>query len=258
MDVPGISRPVLVLLIVVAALLLAFGGTKAAGLLTQHTDTHTRVLAAARAIVVDVETGDVLITATDRRDVRLMTKEKRSMWGGGHAEVAGDGARLHLGDHCSKVALVDATCGVSYVLEVPRHTDVRMVAGTGDLHVENLQGNADLRSGTGDLHVVGVSGTVRVQADTGDIHVEGSSPTISARTGTGDIHVDATNPTTIDAHSGTGDIDYVVPAQSYAVDVHADTGDETVDVDRDDTSPRRLRARTDTGDIVVSGGVPVS
>jgi hypothetical protein len=258
MDVPGISRPVLVLLIVVAAFLFAFGATKAADLLTQHTDTHTRVLAAAPTIVVDVETGDVRIAATDRRDVRLTTKEKRSMWGGGHVEVAGDGARLHLGDHCSKVPLVDATCSVSYVLEVPRHTDVRLVAGTGDLHIESLEGNADLRSGTGDLHVVGVTGTVRVQADTGDIHVEGASPDISARTDTGDIDVEASNPTTIAAQSDTGDIDYVVPAQAYAVDVHADTGDETVDVDRDDTSPRRLRARTGTGDIVVSGGLPVS
>ena len=59
MDVPGISRPVLVALIVVAVLLFAYGGTKAAGLLTQHTDTHTRTLAAAPTIVVHVNGGDV-------------------------------------------------------------------------------------------------------------------------------------------------------------------------------------------------------
>ena len=90
MDVPGIPRPVLVALIAVAVLLFAYGGTKATALITEHTDTQTRVLPGAPTIVVDVETGDVRVTATDRRDVRLTTKEKRSMWGGGHAEVAGD------------------------------------------------------------------------------------------------------------------------------------------------------------------------
>ena len=180
------------------------------------------------------------------------------MWGGGHVEVAGDGTRLHLGDHCSKVPLVDAACSVSYVLEVPRRTDVRLAAGTGDLHVENLQGSADLRTGTGDLHAEGVSGTLRLRADTGDVRVEGPSPDITVRTGTGDVHVEAASPSSVDAQSTTGDIELSVPAQSYAVDVRAETGDELVDVDRDQASPRLLRAHTETGDIVVSGGLPVS
>jgi hypothetical protein len=50
MDVPGISRPILVAMIVVAAILLAFGTTKAIALFTEHTDTHTRIVAAAPTI----------------------------------------------------------------------------------------------------------------------------------------------------------------------------------------------------------------
>ena len=187
MEVPGISRPVLVVLIVVAAIIFLFGGTKAIALFTEHTDTHTRVVAAAPSIVVDVRTGDVRVVAADRDDIRLTTKEKRSAWGGGHVEVATDGARLHLGDRCDKVPVVDAPCSVSYVLEVPRRTAVRLVAGTGDLHAENLEGAADLRSGTGDLHVEGVRGALRLKADTGDVHVEGPAPEVSVKTGTGDV-----------------------------------------------------------------------
>lgn len=258
MEVPGISRPVLVVLIVVAAVLFLFGTTKAIAVFTEHTDTHTRVVAAAPTIVVTVETGDVRIVGTDRDDVRLTTKEKRSAWGGGHVEVSGDGARLRLGDRCDKVPVVDAPCSVSYVLEVPRDTAVRMAAGTGDLHAENLHASADLRSGTGDLHVVGVTGRLRLRADTGDVHVEAPSPEISVRTGTGDVDVEAGNPTTIATESGTGDIVYSVPAQSYAVDARADTGKANVSVTRDDASPRRLRAHTQTGDIVLSAGLPVS
>jgi hypothetical protein len=251
MDVPGISRPVLIALIVVAALLFACGATEAIGLVTQHTDTHTRVVAAAPTIVVDVETGDVRIATTDRDDVRLTSKEKRSAWGGGHVEVSGDGARLHLGDRCDKVPLVDAPCSVSYVLEVPRRTAVRVVAGTGDLRAEDLEGSTDLRSGTGDLHVVGVRGPLRLNADTGDVHVEAPSSDIVARTDTGDIRVEAGRPGTIQAQAETGDIHISVPDLTYAVDVETDTGDENVDVRRDDASPRKLRARTDTGDVHV-------
>jgi hypothetical protein len=92
MDVPGISRPVLIALIVVAVLLFAYGATKAVGLLTERTDTQTRTLAAAPTIVVHTGTGDVRIVAADRTDVRLTTKEKRSIWGGGHVRVSGDAA----------------------------------------------------------------------------------------------------------------------------------------------------------------------
>ena len=252
MDVPGIPRPVLVVLIVVAVLLFAYGGTKAIALVTEHTDTHTRVVAAAPTIVVGVETGDVRITGSDRADVRLTTKEKRSAWGGGHVEVSGDGSRLHLGDRCDKVPVVDAPCSVSYVLEVPRNTAVRVVAGTGDLHAENLAGGADLRSGTGDLHVIGVRGPVRAHADTGDVEVVAPAPDISVRTATGDVAIVASHPRTIHALAATGDIVLVVPDVTYAVDAQSDAGDDKVLVHLDDASPRKLQAHTSTGDVIVS------
>ena len=42
-----------------------------------------------------------------------------------------------------------------------------------------------------------------------------------------------------------------MPDLTYAVDAQTGTGDEHVDVRRDDASPRRLRAHTDTGDVHV-------
>jgi hypothetical protein len=245
----------LVVMIVVAAILLAFGTTKAVALFTEHTDTHTRVIAASPSIVVGVQTGDVRIVGSDRSDVRLTTKEKRSAWGGGHVEVSGDGARLHLGDRCDKVPVVDAPCSVSYVLEVPRDTAVHVVAGTGDLHAENLAGSADLRSGTGDLDVESVRGALHLKADTGDVHVDASAPQASVETGTGDVDIVASQPRSISVQTGTGDINIVVPDATYAVDVQSDSGDDHVGVDRDDASPRRVRAHTGTGDVHVEPGV---
>jgi hypothetical protein len=251
MDVPGISRPALAAMIVVAAVLFAFGATKAVGLLTERTDTQTRTLAAAPTVVVETGTGDVRIVAADRTDVRLTTKEKRSIWGGGDVRVSGDAAHLRLKDHCDGFPLVDDSCSVHSMLEVPRATSVRVVTGTGDLRAENLEGSADLTAGTGDLRAVGVRGPLRLSSDTGDVHVEGPSSDVVAHTSTGDIRVEASAARTIDAQADTGDIHLSVPDVAYAVDVQTDTGDETVDVRRDDASPRRLRAHTDTGDVHV-------
>ena len=227
----------LVVLIVVAVLLFAYGATKAIAVVTEHTDTHTRVVAAAPTIVVGVETGDVRITGSDRSDVRLTTKEKRSAWGGGHVEVSGDGSRLHLGDRCDKVPLVDAPCSVSYVLEVPRRTAVHLTAGTGDLHVE------------------GVRGALHLKADTGDVHVQAPAPQASVETGTGDVDIAASQPRSLSVQTGTGDINILVPDTTYAVDVQSDSGDDHVGVHRDDASPRRLKAHTGTGDVFVEPGV---
>jgi hypothetical protein len=249
MDVPGISRPVLVAMIVVALVIFLFGATRAVGLLTERTDTQTRTLAAAPMIVVHTGTGDVRIVAADRTDVRLTTKEKRSIWGGGRVRVSGDAADLRLKDHCDGSPLVDGPCGADSVLEVPRATSVRVITGTGDLRAENLQGSAELRAGTGDLHAVGVSGSLRLSSQTGDVHIEGRSSTVFARTSTGDIHVEDGRPGTIDAQADTGDIHISVPDLTYAVDVHTDTGDDNIDVRPDDASPRKLRAHTQTGDV---------
>jgi Putative adhesin len=242
----------LVVMLVAAVVLFAFGAGKATGLLTQHTDTQTRTFAAAPIIVVSAESGDVKIVATDRSDVRLITKEQRSVWGGGHGDVNGDAAGLRLDDRCDGLPVVDDPCGVSYRLEVPRATAVRVSSGTGDLSAENLDSTTELRTATGDLHVTGVSGTLRLHADTGDVHVDAPARDISVQTATGDIEIVATHPASIQARADTGDIVFVVPDLTYAVDAQSDVGDDQVVVRRDDASPRKLQAHTSTGNVVVS------
>ena len=256
MDVPGITRPVLVVLIVAAVVLFAYGAGTAVGRLTRHTDTQTRTFAAAPTVVITSKNADLNIVASDRSDVRVTTREQRSVWGGGHVNLRGDAGGLQLRDSCRDLPVVDDPCHVSMHVDVPRSTSVRVVSGTGDLRAEHLAGGADLSSGTGDVHVLGVRGPVRVHADTGDVEVVAPAPDISVRTATGDVSIVASHPQTIHAEAATGDVILVVPDVTYAVDAQSDVGDDKVFVHVDDASPRKIDAHTNTGDVIVSTNAP--
>ena len=256
MDVPGITRPVLVVLIVAAVVLFAYGAGTAVGRLTRHTDTQTRTFAAAPTVVITSKNADLNIVASDRSDVRVTTREQRSVWGGGHVNLRGDAGGLQLRDSCRDLPVVDDPCHVSLHVDVPRSTSVRVVSGTGDLRAEHLAGGADLSSGTGDVHVLGVRGPVRVHADTGDVEVVAPAPDISVRTATGDVSIVASHPQTIHAEAATGDVILVVPDVTYAVDAQSDVGDDKVFVHVDDASPRKIDAHTNTGDVIVSTDAP--
>jgi hypothetical protein len=202
MDVPGISRPVLVVLIVVAVLLFAYGAGTALGRLTRHTDTQTRTLAAVPTVVVTSRNADVNIVASDRSDVRVTTREQRSVWGGGHVDLRGDAGGLQLRDSCRDIPVVDDPCHVSLRLDVPRSVSVRVVTGTGDVaivasHPQTIHAEA----ATGDVILVvpDLTYAVDAQSDVGDdkvlVHVDDASPRkIQAHTNTGDVIVSTDAP----------------------------------------------------------------
>jgi hypothetical protein len=254
MDVPGISRPVLVVLIAVAVLLLAAGGSWALSWVTHHTGTHTRTIAAASTIEIDGRRGDIVVVGSDRSDIRLITKESRSIFGRPQVDVDVSGGRLRLDGSCSEFELwgADGGCSVSYRLEVPRATDVRLLTRSGDVSAEDLGGSADLQTNSGDLDAFGVIGTLRLHTSSGDVDVDSSSTDIDAQTTSGDVHVRARDATRVRAQTTSGDVHVSVPDRTYAVQTRAASGDEHVDVRQDADAPRRIDASTTSGDVHVS------
>jgi hypothetical protein len=233
MQVKGISRPVLIALIAVALLILATGIVWVLAWVTHHTDTHTRTLPAGAAIDVQVRAGDVRIVGTARSDVRLTSKERRSMFGTPHVHVRYDAGRLRLDSHCSGADLVGSGCAVSYRLEVPRAMAVKLVASAADVHATD------------------VSGRLRVYVSSGDIHIEAPSPDIVAGSTSGDIHVLATDAQDVKAVATSGDVHVSVPDRTYAVHTRSASGDRRLDVQEDPRSPRHIDAETTSGDVHV-------
>lgn len=116
MDVAGISRPALLAMIAVAVALFAGGVAWSALWLTRQTDTHTRVLSAASTIDVRGDSGDIEVVGSDRTDIRLTTKERRSVFRRSRAHVAYRAGQLRLDEDCSGFELLgsDAGCSVSF------------------------------------------------------------------------------------------------------------------------------------------------
>jgi hypothetical protein len=254
MDVPGIPRPVLLVLIALAVLLLAAGGSWALSWATRQTETNSRTIPAVRTIEVDSRrSGDVVVVGTQRSDIRITTKQSRTIFGRPHVDVGYDGGRLRLDGHCSEFELwgSDAGCAVSFRLEVPRNTTVRLMANSGDVRADGLNGRADLRTKSGDVHANGVLATLHLQTISGDVDADSSASDIDASTTSGDVHVRARNPTRVNAHTVSGDVHVSVPDRTYAVTTHEVSGDDHVDVRTDDHAPRSITATTTSGDVHV-------
>ncbi|HEY7618495.1 MAG TPA: DUF4097 family beta strand repeat-containing protein [Solirubrobacteraceae bacterium] len=233
MAVTGIARPVLVVLIVVAGLLFAIGATWAVAFATHHSETHTRTLPAGASIEIDSDHGDVRVVGGDRADVKLTTKERRSVFGRPHVRVSYADGRLRLHTSCSGAELFANECAASYVVEVPRAMAVRVAASAADVHAEDVRGR------------------LTVHVSSGDVHVDAPSPDIVATASSGDIHVHASDATLVRAEASSGDIHVSVPDRTYAVQTHATSGDQSVHVHDDPDAPRKLVVSTTSGDLHV-------
>jgi Putative adhesin len=251
MHVAGISRPALLAMVAVAVALFAGGITWAASWLTRHTETHTRVLSATPTIEILGNNGDIEVIGSDRTDLRLTTKEQRSVFGRPRVDVAYRAGQLRLKGHCSAFELPgsDAGCRVSFRLEVPRDASVRLMTQSSDVIAEDLRHDADLQASSGDVAAFDVLGTLRLHTSSGDVHADSSSGDIDASTKSGDVDVRASNPVRVRAETSSGDVHVRVPDRTYAVGADTKSGDEHVEVREDDRAPRRLDARTSSGDV---------
>ena len=170
------------------------------------------------------------------------------------------------------------TCVSDLRVSVPRGAVVRIDADSGDVEARRIDvREARLQSDSGDmrLELRGRQALVRAHADSGDVDVvTRDARVIDARTDSGDVVVTTRGareiaaktdsgdvvvavsglPRRILATTDSGDVRVVVPAGEYGVSTETDSG--TVDVDgisRNDRAARSIEARTDSGDVTLSG-----
>jgi hypothetical protein len=220
-------------------------------------------------LVLEVDSGDVRVLATDREGVRIERRETWSISRPSVLEEVVDG-ELRVRADCNAAL---SWCDVAYVLEVPTGTtvlartgsgsfeaegtgDVRADTGSGDVELTSVTGDADLRSGSGEVTVDDVrGGSVVARTGSGDITVTRAAVSrVSGRTGSGDVEVGLQEaPDEVLARTGSGDVDVELPQgePAYAVTVRTGSGDQDVDVRTDPSSDRVVDVETGSGDASV-------
>jgi DUF4097 and DUF4098 domain-containing protein YvlB len=125
-------------------------------------------------------------------------------------------------------------CSIDYEVKVPDNAPVTLGLGSGD------------------VQLFGSLGAVKVQTGSGDVEANGLGTTNAViRTGSGDLDLAfATAPSQVDLRAGSGDVSVWVPkGDNYAVDVTTGSGDQNVDVDNSQSSPRKILVQTGSGDV---------
>jgi putative adhesin len=224
--------------IVVALVLTLFTAATvgAAEALTKHQTTQRTLPRPIERVVVTADAGNVKLVAARAQRVTLI--ERRSwLWRKPHVRARLEGPILRVAADCPHVGVLDR-CAANLELRVPSDTDVTVHGGAGDIHADGLAGHVELRTDAGD-----VSGDELVPVS------------LDAATNAGDLNLRfATSPVLVRARSDAGDVNITVPAGEYRVDTASAAGsDEVRGVLRNDSSHRRIDARTQAGDVMVRG-----
>jgi hypothetical protein len=143
-------------------------------------------------------------------------------------------------------------CQANYMIFVPPETDIVAATTRGDLSVDAAFGSVRATSVSGNVRLNDVAGPVWVRSGTGNIggrRLDGGLADVE--TGSGDVNLSfVTAPTSVRAVVRTaGGVDVTVPPAAY--DVTADAPHATIEVRRDESSPRKITAKVKSGWVSV-------
>jgi hypothetical protein len=170
------------------------------------------------------------------------------------------------------------TCYSELRMSVPAGAKITLDTDSGDVEARRVDVHeARVHSDSGDvrLELVGRQRLVRAHADAGDVDVvtrdvravdartdsgdvvvtTRATRDIEAQTDSGDVVVAASDlPRRIVVATDSGDMRVIVPRGEYAIATQTGSGDVNVDgISRTERAARSIEARTDSGDVTLSG-----
>jgi hypothetical protein len=165
-----------------------------------------------------------------------------------------DGNRLQVGIRCPNFVVV--RCEARYDLKIPANVNLQIDNPDGDIRVSGITGTMDVRSDSGAISLQGGSRNVRLRSNDGAIRATGlAADTVDASSDSGSVTIALTVvPQRLAARSNDGAIRLRVPPgpTTYRVDASSRDGRVTVNVPKDDDSPRRIIAINDSASVTIS------
>jgi hypothetical protein len=165
--------------------------------------------------------GSTTVVATGRG--AIVVGNMRIVSGGGNVFVGGsDGVQVTL--RVPPGSSLDADVGSADIAATGVLVSAGASAKSGDIRLDQVAGQADLRTGSGDITVAGVA-TITARTGSGDITVDDVSTSAELRTGSGDIRVSSTSQSCpVRAKTGSGD----VTSRGQGIRLDASTGSGSV------------------------------
>jgi hypothetical protein len=196
--------------------------------------------------------GDAHITSGPQGEVRIHGEISVKAWSSesGRRRVQQIEANPPLSQEGSLIRIGAGKQGggdadVDYTIVVPQDTQLRSVAGSGDLEVQGIEGPANFTSGSGDVHASEINKDVQIVCGSGDVELSKVEGQVQVNTGSGDVSLDTIGGQ-IRVQTGSGSIEIANPSQ--ALEASTGSGDVTIKGASAD-----IRVRTSSGDLDVEG-----
>ena len=209
-----------------------------------HTDAIT-IQEPIEGVVAVLGEGDVRVTGTSIDGAEIFQQLE---WSGRHPDITVNVSEgiLYIEASCRAVQMV---CRIDHELIVPEgawidvrtgsgHLDLKgsdadivAITGEGDVSLSSVSGAMLLDTTSGNITLADVTGNLSLYSGSGDIWGSGLAlSTLDAQTGSGDIEaaLDA-KPDSINVVTGSGDVALQVPQGAYAVDISTGAGDVDVE-----------------------------
>lgn len=137
--------------------------------------------------------------------------------------------------------------------------DASVKTASGDVRVGRVGGALQLQSASGDLTAEHVSGALTAKSASGDITVERAATSVTVGTASGDIRIGAASAGEVEASTASGDVTVgVVPGVGVWLDLTTFSGDTRTDLampaggaDDESAATLSIRVRSASGDIDV-------
>jgi hypothetical protein len=224
----------------------------------------------SQAASIDVDSGDLIVGPGTGHTLRLTGTAHYSLvrsrvtWTSGASGVA-------VRSRCEFPA---GTCGLNSRVTVPSGARATVRDDSGDVTVQGLTGPVSIHVDSGGIQATGLSGGVSISDDSGDIigsALDGprvviennsggidivglASLNVSVSDDSGDITLTFSKvPKSVRVVDNSGNITVVLPRGSTAYNVTAEThsGQRTVSVPTNSSSPHMITVINDSGDVTV-------
>jgi Putative adhesin len=250
------------------ALGLAAGNGRAQEPVDAATFDWSGTAAPGGTVRLDVEGGDVRVTASADDQIRVHGQRRH---GGLLFQAVTEGNTITVcafrrGSQCA----MDGVHGHAHLqigighsaatdLQVALPPGVAVIVHTSDgaIEVRGAGAGVTAENGDGDIHVAGSSGAVRVHTSDGAIRIDTIVGSVFARSGDGKVFV-ANTTGSVEASTANGDVEVRLAVGDTVQQTKAHTGDGTVTVYLPATFAGEVEARTGDGKIDSELPMPIT